>query len=529
MHEHLVASGLSSTAATLIREAQLTPLPSFAAPFSLTNRISAQGTSTLEFQWPCGRVSNGFLSQKASNGSIQVDCPEPESALSTSCKKKLRIFSLSLSFKSRNLQKFYGCGSLIDGQTPSSSRTTPVTKCLESPLVIGEEFNEDVESKKKNLVISPLKRKLSELKHANAASSPKRPSTDDSRHQSFAGCQMVATVQKSGVLPECAGSDAQPHISSSHHPDKFVECSVDNTCPDGRLAACHQVLGNNAERITLDSIVVQYFEHQHRQCHTPIATLPPLSLFRTHVCPEPKHRLNAPSNVTARLCAREFYCRHGGVNGSSKDRQFVYSRFRPWRNCREDGGGLLSCVTFLGDSSQIIVGSDSGELKIFDVSSSNLLENFSAHQSAVTRVESHVSGDKKLVLSSTMVDIRLWDASSLSRGPIYSFDECKAARLSNSGSVFGALSTEPNTREILLYDVQTGSLDAKLSDGSSSSNKGLGFPLIHFSPSDTMVLWNGVLWDRRVSGHIHQFDRFTDHGGGGFHPARNEVPFYLPQ
>ncbi|PKI31778.1 hypothetical protein CRG98_047832 [Punica granatum] len=38
-----------------------------------------------------------------------------------------------------------------------------------------------------------------------------------------------------------------------------------------------------------------------------------------------------------------------------------------------------------------------------------------------------------------------------------------------------------------------------------------------------MVLWNGVLWDRRVSGPVHRLDQFTDYGGGGFHPAGNEV------
>ncbi|TKY58202.1 DDB1- and CUL4-associated factor-like 1 [Spatholobus suberectus] len=38
-----------------------------------------------------------------------------------------------------------------------------------------------------------------------------------------------------------------------------------------------------------------------------------------------------------------------------------------------------------------------------------------------------------------------------------------------------------------------------------------------------MLLWNGVLWDRRVSGPVHCFDQFTDFWGGGFHPAGNEV------
>ncbi|KAL9676092.1 hypothetical protein QQ045_004305 [Rhodiola kirilowii] len=529
MHEHLVASGLSSTAGTLIREAQLTPLPSLVAPSSLENRVSAQEISIPQMQWPCGRVSSGFLCRKTNDVNIQGSCSEPKSAISSSSEKKLRIFSPSLSFKPRDLQESHGCGTLIDSEVRNSSRATPVFADSHSPGVIGES-NVDMEVENKMLVTSPIKRKLFEIKDGNAGSSSKRLSTGDPRRRPSAGCQTPSTIQKSSVLQENAGSNSQAHITSNCHVDQFVDRSADNLSLDTQLPASkhglHNSLGNNTERLTLDSIVVKYFEHQHRQCHTPIATLPPLSLFRTHVCPEPKRRLDAPSNVTARLGAREFYGRHGGVSGSSKDRQFVYSRFRPWRNCREDGGGLLSCIAFLGASSRLIVGSDSGELKIFDVNSSNLLENCAAHQSALTRIQSHLSGDKQLVLSSSGFDIRLWDASTLSSGPLYSFDGCKAARFSNSGSVFAALSTEPNStnaREILLYDVQTGNLDAKLSDESGSYNKAHGFPLIHFSPLDTMVLWNGVLWDRRVSGHIHQFDRFTDHGGGGFHPARNEV------
>ena len=104
------------------------------------------------------------------------------------------------------------------------------------------------------------------------------------------------------------------------------------------------------------------------------------------------------------------------------------------------------------------------------------------------------------------------------------FDGCKAARFSNSGTIFAALSSESSRREILVYDIQTLQLDLKLADTSASSaGRGHVYPLIHFSPSDTMLLWNGVLWDRRGSGPVHRFDQFTDYGGGGFHPAGNEV------
>ena len=107
---------------------------------------------------------------------------------------------------------------------------------------------------------------------------------------------------------------------------------------------------------------------------------------------------------------------------------------------------------------------------------------------------------------------------------MYSFEGCKSARFSNSGDVFAALLAEIARREILLYDIQTCQLESKLSDASASSTgRGNSYSHVHFSPSDTMLLWNGVLWDRREPNPVHRFDQFTDYGGGGFHPAGNEV------
>lgn len=202
----------------------------------------------------------------------------------------------------------------------------------------------------------------------------------------------------------------------------------------------------------------------------------------------------------------------------------MYSRFRPWRTCRDDTGVLLTCITFLGDSSQIAAGSHSGELKVFDSNSNNMLESSPGHQFPLTMVKSFFSGDTQLLLSSSSHDVRLWDAPSVSAGPKYSFDGIKAATFSHCGTMFAALSSELSRREILLYDVQTCKSDLKLTDPSSSgSSKGHAYSQVHFSPSDIMLLWNGVLWDRRVPGPVHRFDQFTDYGGGGFHPAGNEV------
>ena len=149
------------------------------------------------------------------------------------------------------------------------------------------------------------------------------------------------------------------------------------------------------------------------------------------------------------------------------------------------------------------------------------------HQSPLTMVQSseRVNGST-LLLTSGHYDIRLWEASALA-APVHVFDGCKAARFSHSGEIFAALAVEPTRREVLLYDVETCQVSLNLTDGGASGpgpGRGYnGLGLVHFSPLDTMVLWNGVLWDRRVSGPVHRFDQFTDYGGGGFHPSGNEV------
>lgn len=539
IHEHLQASGLSTTAAQLLKEAQLTPLPSLAAPSSLVHQASSQETPSMQLQWPSGRIAGGFLSNKLKPTTKDEDsCLNSDSSVSSSKKKPL-VFSSTLSFQFRNQPQSH------DAQSPAISKVFSTSKkssapasVPETPSVTTSKPNLDAESQYKTPIILPMKRKLTELKDVGLASSVKRLNTSELGLHSPV-CSTPNTVRKSNLLNDAIGFST-PCCTPRDQYGRPTPSSVltdnldDNQCgiPHlGQMTPSSFQLGSlndphtgNTERLTLDSLVVQYLKHQHRQCPAPITTLPPLSLLHPHICPEPRRSLDAPSNVTARLSTREFRNVHGGIHGNRRDRQFIYSRFRPWRTCRDDGNGLLTSLAFLGDSAQIAAGSHSGELKIFDCNSSTMLESFTGHQYPLTLVQSYLSGDTQLVLSSSSHDVRLWDASSISGGPRHPFDGCKAARFSNSGTIFAALSSESSRREILVYDIQTLQLDLKLADTSASSaGRGHVYPLIHFSPSDTMLLWNGVLWDRRGSGPVHRFDQFTDYGGGGFHPAGNEV------
>ncbi|XP_048436349.1 DDB1- and CUL4-associated factor homolog 1 [Pyrus x bretschneideri] len=534
IHEHLQASGLATTAASLLKEAQLMPLPSLAAPSSLVQQATQEAPSG-QIQWPSGRTSSGFLTSKskitAKDEELKVD---PTFSYT---KKKPLVFSPNFGLQSKNQSN--------DSHLTSPRKVFSAAKqfsasanASETPSVSLPKPTTDTESHCKTPIGLPMKRKLSELKDPGCLLlSGKRLHTGDYGLRSPV-CPTPTTVRKSALLTDPVGFStptanlrdqygrSTPACLPSDYQDdnQYGSSSVNLATPGSQFGLQSDPQPSNSERLTLDSVVIQYLKHQHRQCPAPITTLPPLSLLHPHVCPEPKRNLDAPSNATARLGTREFRNIYGGVHGNRKDRQFVYSRFRPWRTCRDDSGTPLTCISFLSDSSHIAVGSHGGELKIFDSNSSNVLESCASHQSPVTLVQSRLSGETELVLSSSAQDVRLWEASSVSAGPMHSFEGCKAARFSNFGDIFAALSTEPARREILLYDIQTGQLESKLSDTSSSSTgRGHVYSQIHFNPSDTMLLWNGVLWDRRVSTPIHRFDQFTDYGGGGFHPAGNEV------
>lgn len=530
MHEHLQASGLATTAATLLKEAQLTPMPSLAAPSSLAHQISGQEPTSIQIQWPSGRIACGFsLSEKSKQHEDSM--LKHDSALSSSKKRPL-VFSSSLGVHSKIQPQSY------DFSSPSISKINNTSKKSSAPSVTPEtpsisaiEPLGDADSMLKTPIVLPMKRKLTDLKDLGPLPSGKRLNASEHALRSPV-CPTPITSRKGSLTTDS-------HLfSSSSFKDNHVRFLANGGLADGldenqsmvQATPSHQhglpndPQSSNSERLTLDSIVLQYLKHQHRQCPAPITTLPPLSLLHPHVCPESKRSLDAPNNVTARLSTREFRSMYGGIHGRRRDRQFVYSRFRPWRTCRDDTGVLLTCLCFLGDSSQIAAGTHTGELKIFDSNSNIMLESSAGHQYPLTVVQSYFSGETQLVLSSSAHDVRLWDVPSVSVGPRYSFEECKAATFSNSGTMFAALSSELSRREILLYDVQTCKSDLKLTDTStSSSSKGHAYSLVHFSPSDIMLLWNGVLWDRRVPGPVHRFDQFTDYGGGGFHPAGNEV------
>ncbi|RZC54166.1 hypothetical protein C5167_013020 [Papaver somniferum] len=514
IHEHLQASGLTKAADTLLKEAQLTPLPSLAERTPVLYQTSIQETSAVQFQWPSGRVPGGFLSAVSNTSQGDKSCHNFDSMRPVAKKASVIPCNINSESKSHASTPSSSANKKLGALKTSSSPTGGVAET--SSGFSSASCISDMKSQSKAPNILPIKRKL-DSRDSSLENPGKRLATGDSGFQSTI-CQTASIARKSNlsmdVTPGCQQNKDGRLALDGFHSDSSREST----------ATGHLADSVKAERVSLDSLVVQYLKQQHRQCPAPITTLPPISLLHPHACPESRCSLDAPTNVVARLSTREFRNSFGG-RFSRRDRQFIYSRFRPWRSYRDESS-LVTCQTFLGDFSQTAIGCHSGEVRIFDSNSCNVVESSAGHQSHVTLVQSAVSSGARLVLSSASQDVCLWDASSLSAGPLRTFEGCKGARFSTSGTSFAAISTQSSTREVLLYDIQTHNLQLKFCDTSTAPSAPgrwhMQYP-VHFSSEDNLLLWNGVLWDQRSSRVVKCFDQFTDYGGGGFHPGGNEV------
>ncbi|EMS45961.1 DDB1- and CUL4-associated factor-like protein 1 [Triticum urartu] len=510
---------LTQVAIELIaKEADLAPLPSTAAVLPVHQPAALEPSSVqVQQQWPSGRVQ-GFLSDKTMIAADQAG--QRSDSVVPSSKKKALVFSSSFSKRNQPFVSFSGNRASNSLKSPVPAGNVDGMTCSASAGNTG-----DVETSHKTPMPLPLKRKLADMEFSSA-SAAKRPAIMDQASQSPV-FQTPAPTRR-GLSVAVDSPTAAFHPGRTNFNNISTENFEDSQCTPGVVTGTPHLGLNDqqtgtSERMTLDSLVVQYLKHQHRQCPAPITTLPPVSLLHPHVCPEPSRSISAPANVTARMGSREINREFSGIKVPRRDRQFIYSRFKPCRVCRDEAS-LLTCMTFIGGASRVAAGNHSGELRIFDSNLANLIETHTCHQNLVTMVDSTSVGGTELILSSSIDEVKLFDAFSLHTGPLHTFDNCKAARFNHAGTLFAGLSTDANHRAVLLYDVQTHNVDMQLPDNSSLPGSGRGVqPIIHFSPSDDMLLWNGVLWDRRSPTPIHQFDQFTDYCGGGFHPAGNEV------
>ncbi|XP_076411815.1 DDB1- and CUL4-associated factor 1-like isoform X2 [Peromyscus maniculatus bairdii] len=271
---------------------------------------------------------------------------------------------------------------------------------------------------------------------------------------------------------------------------------------------------------TLDSIITEHLREQHARCKNPIATCPPFSLFTPHQCPEPKQRRQAPINFTSRLNSRALFPKYGGVDGGCFDRHLVFSRFRPisvFQEAHEYESGF-TCCAFSAQERFLMLGTYTGQLKLYNVFSGQEEASYNCHNSAITHLEP--SRDGSLLLTSGTWShplSALWGMRSVFDMK-HSFTEDHYAEFSKY-SQDQIIGTEEDIAHI--YDIETGTKLLTLFNPDLANNYKRNCAT--FNPTDDLVLNDGVLWDVHSAQAIHKFDKFNRNISGVFHPNGLEV------
>uniref|UniRef100_A0A673ZMZ1 DDB1- and CUL4-associated factor 1 n=1 Tax=Salmo trutta TaxID=8032 RepID=A0A673ZMZ1_SALTR len=270
----------------------------------------------------------------------------------------------------------------------------------------------------------------------------------------------------------------------------------------------------------LDSIITEYLREQHARCKNPVTTCPPFSLFTPHQCPEPKQRRQAPTNFTSRNTRRVVYPKYGGVDGGCFDRHLIFSRFRPmsvFREADEDESGFMCCA-FSARERFLMLGTCTGQLKLYNVFTGQEEASYSCHSSAITHLEP--SRDGSLLLTSAS-----WSYPLSALWGMKSVFIMKHSFLDDHYVEFSKLSQDRviGTKEHIahIYDIQTGQKTLTLNYPDLANNYKRNCAT--FNPTDDLVLNDGVLWDVRSTRAIHKFDKFNMNISGVFHPNGLEV------
>lgn len=263
--------------------------------------------------------------------------------------------------------------------------------------------------------------------------------------------------------------------------------------------------------ITLDSIITEYLTNQHALCKNPMSTCPQFTLFEPHKCPDPKARNKIPTNFAMR------YSR--GIQSRRLDQRLIHSKFCCVHIFRYgDDNAFFTCCDFFGSDKYVIIGSHQGEVKLFNLQSGSEVSAHQCHDSYISQVQ--CSQTNSLLLTSSTWRRPLsacWNLQDLTFQKMFTMEEEDYVEFSKlSGDrIIGTKSVTAT-----IYDVNTGKLVSTLTPSLSNQytkNKAT------FSPTDELVLSDGVLWDVNSGKEIHKFDKLNQTLSGVFHPNGLEI------
>nr|XP_018897865.1 PREDICTED: protein mahjong isoform X2 [Bemisia tabaci] len=261
--------------------------------------------------------------------------------------------------------------------------------------------------------------------------------------------------------------------------------------------------------VTLESIVTEYLTNQHALCKNPMVTCPQFNLLVPHKCPDPKPRNLIPGNFTMRYCK--------GLQSRRLDQRLIHSRFCPVRTFRlSEDDGYFTCCEFLSDK-YLMVGTYGGEVKMFNLQTGADDLTYACHEGYISNLECNKAGN--LLLSSTTWRRPLsamWSVDKVFEQK-YAFYEEEFIEFSKlvQDKVIGTKSDIAT-----IYDIETGKKLCSLKPTMSNQyNKNRAT----FSPTDELVLSDGVLWDVNSGKEIHKLDKLNQTLSGVFHPNGLEI------
>uniref|UniRef100_H2Z2G7 Uncharacterized protein n=1 Tax=Ciona savignyi TaxID=51511 RepID=H2Z2G7_CIOSA len=273
---------------------------------------------------------------------------------------------------------------------------------------------------------------------------------------------------------------------------------------------------------TLNTIVADFLKAQHSLCENPVVTVPEFSLMRSHCCPKPLYRAEAPINMASRYFRRQITPRWGGVGGCGRDRQFIYSRFRPSFVFRppDQDNVPYTCCSFTPDDLSVVLGNYQGDLTVHSLDSDNdrVIENC-AHAPIVC-VQPARDGERLLLVAEGVFNNSCALFSMETLESKFSYRDVYYVEFSKT-TQDRVIGTKDSAA--LIYDAASGQKIQTLEKSDMPEqyvrNKAT------FSPNDELVLSDGMLWDPRASSTqpIHKFDKFNSTMSGIFHPRGTEV------
>ncbi len=232
-----------------------------------------------------------------------------------------------------------------------------------------------------------------------------------------------------------------------------------------------------------------------------MTTCPEFDLFVPHKCPDPRPKHSAPWNFTARYARRPFFPPFGGPDGRKLDRKLIYSRFRPVRSVRmeqaEDNG--TSCFTscaIMPDSSYLLAGTYSGEVKMYNMSTLQEESTYVCHESTLYHLQPNRECSLLLTSSSWRTPYScLWSLGS--------FFEQKMAFREDEYVEFSKLRQDMvigTKNEIAsIYDI---SENKKIRELKPTESNAYSRNKATFDPTDDLVLNDGVLYDMRMAKEV---------------------------